>query len=70
MKVLITGAAGYIGGRMVESLRTKDWVKAVVGTDIKAPEKDFSSYKFYKRDIRDAMDDIVEKVDYSKKSIS
>ena len=61
MRVLITGAAGYIGGRMVESLSTKDWVEAVVGTDIKAPEKNIAGCKFYKRDIRDNMDDIFEK---------
>jgi len=61
MRVLITGAAGYIGGRMVESLSTKDWVEAVIGTDIKEPEKRIAGCTFYKRDIRDDMNDIFEK---------
>ncbi len=39
MKILIIGAADYIGGRIVESLCTKDWIKAFVGRDIKEPEK-------------------------------
>ena len=39
MKVLIAGAVGYIGGRLAELLGTKDWIKAVVGTDIREPEK-------------------------------
>jgi UDP-glucose 4-epimerase len=58
MRVLVTGAAGYIGQRMVESLLTNDWVETVIGTDIREPEKSISGCTFYKRDIRDAMDDI------------
>jgi len=61
MRILITGAAGYIGGRMVESLCGKDWVEAVIGTDIKAPEKKISGCTYYQRDIRHNMDDIFEK---------
>jgi nucleoside-diphosphate-sugar epimerase len=34
VNILVTGAAGYIGERMVEILCQKDWVKAIVGTDI------------------------------------
>ena len=61
MRVLVTGASGYIGQRTVESLIARDWVEAVVGTDIREPEKPISGCTFYRQDIRDAMDDIFEK---------
>lgn len=60
MRVLITGAAGYIGGRMVAALCAKDWVEAVVGTDIREPEKSVAGCTFYRRDIRDDLTDIFE----------
>ncbi|MBI5589947.1 MAG: NAD-dependent epimerase/dehydratase family protein [Deltaproteobacteria bacterium] len=59
MNILVTGAAGYIGGRMVEILCQKDWVKTVVGTDIKPANQKFSKYQFIKRDILESMDDII-----------
>lgn len=59
MNILVTGAAGYIGGRMVEILCQKDWVKTVVGTDINQANQKSSKYQFIKRDIREAMDDII-----------
>ncbi len=61
MRVLVTGATGYIGGKLVKTLCNKDWVDAVVATDIKAPGKAVCGCTFYKRDIRDNMDDIFEK---------
>lgn len=65
MNILITGAAGYIGGKLVAVLCEKDWVNAVVGTDIQEPVYRNSKYRFYKRDVRDAMDDLfaVHKID-------
>ena len=61
MRVLVTGAAGYIGGRMVEALSTKNWVEAVVGTDIRQPEKQITGCRFYPCDIRDDMAEIFQK---------
>ena len=46
---------------MVESLIARDWVEVVVGTDIREPGKRISGCMFYRRDIRDSMDDIFEK---------
>ena len=61
MNILVTGAAGYIGGKMVQSLLAADWAEKVVGTDIREPEKERPGLVFYRRDIREAMDDIFEK---------
>lgn len=65
MNILVTGAAGYIGGRLVEHLCEQDWVSAVVGTDINEPVFTHSKYKFEIRDIRHSMDDIfkTQKID-------
>ena len=60
MKVLITGAAGYIGGRMVESLCEKKWVEKIVGIDVNEPVYKHSKYIFEIRDVREPMDDIFE----------
>lgn len=37
MNILITGAAGYIGGKLVQELCEKEWVTGIVGTDIQEP---------------------------------
>ena len=60
MNILVTGAAGYIGGKMVKALCGKDWVDTVVGTDIKEPSYKHPKYIFDIRDIRHALDDIFE----------
>ncbi len=65
MKILVTGAAGYIGGRLVEKLCALNWVDLVVGIDIHEPEKKFAKYVFDRRDIRHSMDDLIadQKID-------
>ena len=59
MRVLVTGAAGYIGGRMVDKLCGADWAERVVGTDINNPSQKHSKYIFERRDIRQPLDDLV-----------
>ncbi|MDO9111167.1 MAG: NAD-dependent epimerase/dehydratase family protein, partial [Desulfatirhabdiaceae bacterium] len=59
MNILVTGAAGYIGGRMVEVLFKRNWIKTVVGTDINQAKQKSSKYRFIKRDILEPMDDII-----------
>jgi len=60
MRVLVTGAAGYIGGRMVDFLCAQEWVEAVVGTDIKKTQNHAAGCAFYRRDIRDEIQDLIE----------
>lgn len=60
MNILVTGATGYIGGRLVEHLCEQDWVSAVAGTDINEPAFQHEKYKFEIRDIRHCLDDIFE----------
>jgi len=60
MNILVTGAAGYIGGKMVKSLCKKSWVKTVVGMDIQEPDFHHPKYKFDIRDIRHSVDDLFE----------
>ena len=61
MKILVTGAAGYLGGRMVDYLCEADWVERVVGTDIKEPGRSHPKFVFDRRDIRESMDDIFDR---------
>jgi UDP-glucose 4-epimerase len=58
MRILVTGAAGYIGSKLIETLCQKNWVEAIVGTDIKEPPRKYPKYKFDIRDVRQSMDDI------------
>lgn len=61
MRILITGAAGYIGHKLVEALVKKDWVEAVVGTDIQESPQKFPKYCFYRRDVRQSLNDVLQK---------
>ncbi len=58
MRILVTGASGYIGGKLVEALGRQDWVEQIVGTDIKAPSRNHPKCKFDLRDVRRPMDDL------------
>lgn len=61
MNVLITGAAGYLGGRLAACLCEADWVHRVVGTDIQEPCLSHPKFVFDRRDIRESMDDIFDR---------
>ena len=58
MNILVTGAAGYIGGEMVKHLCGKKWVDTVVGTDINEHIYNHPKYQFEILDIRESMDDV------------
>jgi len=61
MNILITGAAGYLGGRLAACLCEAAWVYRVVGTDIQEPEFSHPKFVFDRRDIRESMDDIFDR---------
>ena len=65
MHVLVTGASGYIGGRMVDILLEQDWVEAVVGTDIVKSRHSHEKYNCLIHDIRQPLNEIFsrEKID-------
>lgn len=61
MNILVTGAGGYIGGKLVKALCRQEWVDALTGTDIREPSYRHPKYTFDRRDIRHSMDDIFER---------
>ena len=60
MRVLVTGAAGYIGGRMVHKLCEADRVEQVVGTDIRQPETPHPKMIFAQQDIRNPLAPLIK----------
>jgi UDP-glucose 4-epimerase len=57
--VCITGASGYIGSKVALFLSQKDEIENIVGLDINPPKKSIPKFRFYKRDVRDNIDDIL-----------
>lgn len=57
-RILVTGATGYIGAHLVEALCACDWVKLVVGLDIRGPSFEHERYRFVRRDIRESVEDL------------
>lgn len=57
--VCITGASGYIGSKIALFLSQKDEIENIFGLDINPPKKSIPKFRFYKRDVRDNIDDIL-----------
>ncbi|MBW1892149.1 MAG: NAD-dependent epimerase/dehydratase family protein [Deltaproteobacteria bacterium] len=51
--ILITGASGYLGTRLVKQIGTKKDIGCIVGVDIVHPVQADENLLFYKKDIRD-----------------
>jgi UDP-glucose 4-epimerase len=59
-RVFVTGAAGYIGGKLLSYLDSRDEVKETVGIDIREPSTSPSKLTFYRADVRDPLDPIMK----------
>lgn len=53
--IVITGAGGYIGQRLIENLEEQDWCAGILGVDIVEPKVKSSKLTFKNIDIRDHM---------------
>ncbi|MSO42571.1 MAG: NAD-dependent epimerase/dehydratase family protein [Solirubrobacterales bacterium] len=53
MRYLITGGSGYIGGRLVEELGSREETELIVNVDVKAPSGNPSNVRFVHGDVRD-----------------
>lgn len=59
LNVCITGASGYLGSKIALFLSAKDEIENIIGIDRNAPKKSIPKFRFYKRDVRDNIDDIL-----------
>jgi UDP-glucose 4-epimerase len=60
-RILITGASGYIGRKLIGYLSEKNAVESLVGLDVKEPGFSGKKFTFYNRDVRRPVDDIMKK---------
>jgi UDP-glucose 4-epimerase len=59
MRILVTGASGYLGSALVNELARSPWVEKIVGLDIKASQWNHEKFLFIKRDIREPLSSII-----------
>jgi nucleoside-diphosphate-sugar epimerase len=57
--VCITGTSGYIGHKLVRFLAEKDEVSQIVGIDVQASTMVVNKFRFYQRDVRENVADIL-----------
>ncbi len=60
-RILITGASGYIGMKLMRYLSDKKAVESLVGLDVKEPGFSGKKFSFYNRDVRQPLDDLIKK---------
>ena len=53
MRYLITGGAGYIGGRLIDELSERDATELIVIVDVNPPKRQWPKTQFVKGDVRD-----------------
>ena len=59
-RILITGAAGYIGSRLARFLAEKPEVEHVAGVDVRVPLSLPDKFAFAEHDVRDSMESILK----------
>jgi UDP-glucose 4-epimerase len=52
-RVFVTGASGYIGGKLISRLAERNDVKSIVGIDVNLPPVAPEKLTFYRRDVRE-----------------
>ncbi len=60
---MITGSSGYIGSKLVESLQHNTRVEQIIGLDLKPSPKPQPKLHFYCRDIREPLNDLLNRHD-------
>jgi len=53
MRVLVTGASGYIGSLLIEKLQQNPFIEKIIAVDVKKNIKDNEKVEFFYKDIRD-----------------
>ena len=53
MRYLVTGGAGYIGGRLIERLATREETERITVCDVRAPDSFRAKTQFERLDVRD-----------------
>jgi UDP-glucose 4-epimerase len=53
VRYLITGGAGYIGGRLIDELSERDETELIVIVDVNPPKRQWPKTQFVKGDVRD-----------------
>ena len=61
MRILVTGACGYIGRNLVAALSRTDGVERLIGLDLHAPPEPVARLEFVKRDLRTPLHDIIQR---------
>jgi UDP-glucose 4-epimerase len=59
-RIFVTGASGYIAGKLLSLLNDKSEIKEIVGIDIKEPAISLKKFVFYKLDVREQFDHILK----------
>ena len=57
MRILVLGASGYVGGRLLEKLRTSEWAVPVAAVRPQTADKfrksDFENWKAFTKKLKD-----------------
>jgi UDP-glucose 4-epimerase len=53
VRYLITGGSGYIGGRLIDELSTREETELIVDLDVRPPTRQWPKTEFVKGDVRD-----------------
>jgi len=60
MNIAITGISGYVGTKLLKHLDGIDEVQKIIGIDTREPEFSSAKLRFYRRDIREPLDELFE----------